>query len=136
MAIYSRLPSGGRVTASRSTKIHNGSKQCANNTANTVFEFTGSGKVNRIQVKSNLQVGSDSYLCLVVDDTELVRFTSSSVTNSMSFFRGKSGSYFFEGSTSDQTLPLDIEFKESFKLVVYPTNNTPTITYTIEVAEA
>lgn len=136
MALISRLPSGGMGSVSRSTKIHSGSKQCANNVATNVFEFTGGGKVNVIQLKSNVNLGTDAYLSVVVDGVELVRFTTSSTTNSMSFFRKKSGSYSFEGSTSDPTLPLDIEFKETFELVVYATNNTPTMNYTIEIAEA
>lgn len=134
MALISRLPSGG-MGGARSTRIYSGSTQCANNTVNTVFESIGGGKVNAIQLKSNVQLGTDAYLSVVVDDVELVKFSNSSLTNSMCFFRKKTGSYSFEGSTSDPTLPLDIEFKESFKLVAYPTNNGPTINYTIEVAE-
>lgn len=129
------LLSTGSTGSSRSTKLHTGSKQCANNTENTVFAFTGGGKVNRIKLDNNVNNGSGGYVAITVDDVELYRLNSSMSASVYYLFRNNRGELELTTSYSSVTLPLDIEFKDSFKIINYPTNNTPTVTYTVEISE-
>lgn len=125
----------GLTLGGRSTKIHNGSKQCSNNTENTVFEFTGGGKVNRIELNNNVNNGSGGHVSIMVDGVELYRLNSSMSASIYYLFRNNRGALELTTSYSSSVVPLDIEFKNNFKIINYPTNNTPTVTYTVEISE-
>jgi hypothetical protein len=120
---------------SRSTKIHNGSCATENNVENTVFEFTGSGKVNKIKFDNNVNPGSSPYYAIRIDDFELYRTSTPTSSGAYYLFRVANGELAFEKSYTSETQPLDIEFKNKFQIIAYPTNNAPTISYEVEISE-
>lgn len=138
MALISRLPSGGMST-SRSTKIHTGSTACVNNTENTVFEFTGCGKVNKVHLTNSASMGSDAnaYFAIIIDGLELHRLTDTMAAGKYILYRNSSGDLVIAISSATITnpLPLDIEFKNDFKVVAYSTKNNPTVSYNVEISE-
>lgn len=136
MALYSNLPSGGSSARSRSTKLHKGSARCVNNEETTIFEFSGGGKINKMLLTSDLNSGADSYLVIVVDGYELYKHNGSlSANGNYYLFRITNGNLTVITSYSSEVLPLDIEFKSSFKILMYATNGTPLINYTAEISE-
>lgn len=73
---------------------------------------------------------------IIVDGAELYRLPSSMSASTYYLFRNNRGVLELTTSYSSATLPLDIEFKKSFAIVAYPTNNTPTVTYNVEISAA
>ena len=136
MALYSYLPSGGSSTCRRSTKNHTGSTVCAYANSNTIFEFVGGGKVNRVMLEQGGFLGNNSYLAIIVDGVELYRYPDSLANATiLHLVRSNKGNIAF--TTSDaptNILPLDIEFKNELKIVAYPTSNTTNMKYEIELA--
>lgn len=135
MALYSRLPSGGNA-ASRSTAIYTGSTQCPKNTEVTVCEFAGGGKVNKVRLRADTSSNnSGSYFAIIVDDAELYRMTYISSTEDHYLLRDSYGELALRTNAQDTFLPLDIEFKNSFKIVAYALGNSPNVQYNLEVAK-
>ena len=136
MALYSNLPSGGSSTCRRSTKIHTGSTVCAYAKSNTIWEFVGGGKVNKVMIEQGSFLGNNSYLAIIVDGVELYRYPDSlSNATILYLVRSSKGNIVFSTSDSPTNiLPLDIEFKNEFRIVAYPTSNTTNMKYEIEVA--
>lgn len=135
MALISRLPGGRSAAISRSTKTHTGQTACSANTENVAFEFTGSGKVNSLRLKpSTSRLGNDSYMKVIVDGAELnvsVNYDSSSYY----LLRYVSGFLGMGETVPSASQPLDIEFREHFKVIVSPTASGVTIAYTVEISE-
>ena len=134
MALTSRLSSGGSAS-SRSTKIYTGSTNCKVGAETTTFEFAGGGKLNKMLVALNATLGTGGYVRILVDDEELYKYTGgTSSSSSLYLYRFHNGELAMGTTYDDPTLPLDIEFKHNFKIIIYSANNAPKATYTVEIA--
>lgn len=136
MALFSNLPSGGMSATSRSTKIYKGEIACVNNNENTVFEFTGGGKLNRLKLKQSTSMGAYGYFAIIVDGTEFYKCPIST-NGEVIFYAIRLWNGFISITSTEPTiaLSLDIEFKNNLKIVGYSSSNSPTLGWEVEIAE-